>query len=534
MNYRVIGSFLVALALVFSACDKQLQDEEAGVKAAKSQTVYLKGSGNSFNGDGWKNTFKVTENVGQYPNVWHLVYTGNNFKPDVTAMQLTFTNGEVFEWTPDMGPSVNGGGNNPGWVIYAPYDWAIAYVDKGNKNESGSWLITNDTKNINFNISGFTAGKADDVLPCELTFFAPGTWDFVISDVLKAGRTLDWPKIVAAYAAIGIDITKTGIQNPAGFLVYPGESIPEEDIDAYNTHVGSSAYTGYWCGVTLLPGKIVDCNTFADASGLNAARELADEFMSGDYCAAAKEWVGKKHFELYAINPCEAFANGYTLEEITKWVSDININANIEYAKGLCVEPIIVNLGFVGYYLYDGKVLNTSFYWQTLKEGDNIDWDAVDAAYADWVAKGGLEPDRTLWKTSGYATFTFEDYAQIGFDDFNIGQLENYYKSYYVSPGYKLPAEDEKVVVVGVSVDCDELKIVTQSGDNKRDVTIPIVNEMSDGTKVPLYTFFRADFNFQNDDIQRHNFTADEVTYELIIKVSNNGINCANISVNKK
>ena len=114
--------------------------------------------------------------------------------------------------------------------------------------------------------------------------------------------------------------------------------------------------------------------------------------------------------------------------------------AQFSVENGKCPSDIdpFVNLGFIGYYVYEGKVMSTSFYWQELKEGDMIDWDAVDAAYDAWVAKGGLQPDRTLWQTSGYATFTFEDKAPIGFDDFNIGQIESYYKAYYVSPGYVL------------------------------------------------------------------------------------------------
>ena len=107
-------------------------------------------------------------------------------------------------------------------------------------------------------------------------------------------------------------------------------------------------------------------------------------------------------------------------------------------------EPVVVNLGFIGYYLYDGKVMSTSIHWQLLEnEGDMIDWDAVDAAYADWMANGGLAPKRELWHTSGYASFTFDDCADIGYDDFNIGQLENYYKAYFVDSGYII---DEVVI----------------------------------------------------------------------------------------
>ena len=114
------------------------------------------------------------------------------------------------------------------------------------------------------------------------------------------------------------------------------------------------------------------------------------------------------------------------------------------------IEPeIVINLGFIGYYLSDGEVLNTSFYWQELNEGDMIDWDAVDAAYDAWVAQGGLAPARVLWQTSGYASFTFDDYDKIGYDDFGVGQLEGYYETYYVDPGYILPVAPPVVINKG-------------------------------------------------------------------------------------
>jgi len=99
------------------------------------------------------------------------------------------------------------------------------------------------------------------------------------------------------------------------------------------------------------------------------------------------------------------------------------------------VEPV-VRLGFIGYYLNDGDVLSTSIHWQYLEEGDCIDWDAVDAAYADWVAQGGLVPERAVWQTSGGSSFTFGDKAKICFEDFTLEQIEGYYLNWYVDPGY--------------------------------------------------------------------------------------------------
>lgn len=111
-------------------------------------------------------------------------------------------------------------------------------------------------------------------------------------------------------------------------------------------------------------------------------------------------------------------------------------------------KPIEVALGFIGHYLHDGRVLTTSFYWQTLNAGDMIDWDAVEAAYAAWVAIGGLAPDTANgWRTSGFGSFAFADGAEIGHGDFSEAQLEGYYRAYFVATGYVLP--------VVVTFDCD-------------------------------------------------------------------------------
>jgi hypothetical protein len=124
-----------------------------------------------------------------------------------------------------------------------------------------------------------------------------------------------------------------------------------------------------------------------------------------------------------------------------------------------CVDPIIVDLGFVGHYLHNGNVLTTSFYWQRLNEGDMIDWDAVEAAYAAWVAQGGLAPDTSNgWKSSGFAPLFFDDGAEVGHGDFSFAQLEGYYRSYFVATGYVLPYVCECECVIecayGVCVPC--------------------------------------------------------------------------------
>ena len=152
-----------------------------------------------------------------------------------------------------------------------------------------------------------------------------------------------------------------------------------------------------------------------------------------------------------ALQEGQKAVNGAYIFFIPKAQNNKNINMVFvsEWAqKPVDTKKVHVNLGFIGYYLYDGIVMSTSIHWQNLEDGECIDWDAVDAAYADWIAQGGLAPDRTLWQTSGYASFTFEDYANKCHGDFNIGQLENYYKSYYVDPGYVAPSAPTSVCIV--------------------------------------------------------------------------------------
>jgi len=163
------------------------------VAAQAQQTIYLKGTGTDFNKSGWQNVFEMTDDCGQYPRVWHLVYTGDKIN-EITYMQISFNNGDyVFEWEPRMGFSRNAGGNNPGWIIVAPYGWAIDYVNSGNNNRSDSFLVTNESGNINFNISGYNAGKPDDPpIPSFGTITVEGTFS---QDTITETTTEYWTKI---------------------------------------------------------------------------------------------------------------------------------------------------------------------------------------------------------------------------------------------------------------------------------------------------------------------------------------------------
>ncbi|MCL2173170.1 MAG: hypothetical protein LBH62_07760 [Nitrososphaerota archaeon] len=129
---------------------------------AQGKTIYLKGSGGSFNLEGWNNVHYLGESnslPSEYQTVWHLVIAPPKASVSVTYMQLVFTNGETFTLNdPIASFSTNPAGNNPGWVIVAPGGWELDYVNSGNNNKSGCYLITNGDVN-NFNIGGYTQGK---------------------------------------------------------------------------------------------------------------------------------------------------------------------------------------------------------------------------------------------------------------------------------------------------------------------------------------------------------------------------------------
>jgi len=124
-------------------------------------------------------------------------------------------------------------------------------------------------------------------------------------------------------------------------------------------------------------------------------------------------------------------------ELLTEWCEEV---------VGIVIEPIVVRLGFIGHYVHSGRVMTTSFYWQELNEGDLINWDAVEAAYAGWVAQGGLAPDTSNgWRSSGFAPIFFATGDAIGHGDFADEQLEGFYQSFFVTTGFVLPMTEEEV-----------------------------------------------------------------------------------------
>jgi len=114
-----------------------------------------------------------------------------------------------------------------------------------------------------------------------------------------------------------------------------------------------------------------------------------------------------------------------------------------------------VNIGLIGWYPHSGTVMQTSFHWINLKPGQCIDWEEVDAAFDAWMAKGGLKPARPTWVTSGFHSFAFNEEDGLCFEDITLGQLEAYYRAYYIDPGYVV-CEGKKCDVCGKGCECGE------------------------------------------------------------------------------
>jgi hypothetical protein len=159
-------------------------------------------------------------------------------------------------------------------------------------------------------------------------------------------------------------------------------------------------YAAFYCedGEVRIKTKsdVVDYDCF-DWGAVEA--EYSDVWSDIEYFKVTKGILTKEYMPSAMI---AAFS------DVNFWSA--NFTDNIYFVPVLR-EPVVVNLGFIGWYIHESRPeapMQTSFYWQTLNEGDTIDWDAVDAAYAEWVAGGGLAPDwETGIRTSGPASFLF-------------------------------------------------------------------------------------------------------------------------------
>jgi hypothetical protein len=159
---RKLISLALALSMILALAAPTLA-------APATSDIYLKGESKGNFNEVWSNIIYLGDMDNGYEEyqVWHIVYTGElcvkKSNPpvltgEVTAMQLDFTIGDgtkyVWNWVDAGRPvSINGGGNNYGWVIVAPLGWKLTSGNSVHK----SFLTTTNTKNVNFNISNYNS-----------------------------------------------------------------------------------------------------------------------------------------------------------------------------------------------------------------------------------------------------------------------------------------------------------------------------------------------------------------------------------------
>ena len=143
---------LLSLALVAMIMISALA---APALSAASDTIFLKGDQKGNFNETWNDIFYLggAEDL-ENPQKWHIVYSED--VGSVSYMQLDFGDNGLFVWNKGDGFSTNGGDNNPGWVVYAPTDWELVYANKGNNNESDSFVVASNGGQ--FNISGYSRG----------------------------------------------------------------------------------------------------------------------------------------------------------------------------------------------------------------------------------------------------------------------------------------------------------------------------------------------------------------------------------------
>jgi len=135
--------------------DPKPDDDDGISNGDGTKTIYLKsgaGGGDDVN-KSWANAFYVGAlNQGEEKALWRLTYTGD--LSSVISMRLEFTNGEIFDWTPDMGFSADENGSGECWVIIGPSDWVLNNAGVGGGKMSACYIIVPDTGKGQFNLNG--------------------------------------------------------------------------------------------------------------------------------------------------------------------------------------------------------------------------------------------------------------------------------------------------------------------------------------------------------------------------------------------
>ncbi|MCL2509677.1 MAG: hypothetical protein FWF07_01175 [Methanomassiliicoccaceae archaeon] len=270
--------------------------------------------------------------------------------------------------------------------------------------------------------------------------------------VLGPGDLLNWDDIEAGYAAwngLAIDGTSWQTSGPASFTFGWNDPIGYSDFTA-------GQYDSYDGGYYVDPGYAINVGFIAyyDHDGTVMSTSIGwQELRSGDnidWAAASNVYDSYVAQGYLAPDGTVCQTSGYAPLTFA-WGDQIGFSdftiGQLEYAynsfyidPGYIAPAPAIEVGFIGYYVNDGKVMSTSIFWQEILPGGSIDWAAVDAEYADYVALGYLAPLKDTCVTSGAASLSFTWGDAIGYSDFTSGQLETYYGAFYVDPGFIAPA----------------------------------------------------------------------------------------------
>ena len=144
MKKLLQGLAVSALALALGLSTASIANATYGT--IPSGATAVKGTGSNFSPAGWSPVFDLAQGQPESQVAyWHFVDSGTNAnkQPSAKSMELWFNGGaNVFDWTPSMGFTTNGGGKNAGWVLRTPHTWTL----------SGGYLLPALNQ---FNLSGY-------------------------------------------------------------------------------------------------------------------------------------------------------------------------------------------------------------------------------------------------------------------------------------------------------------------------------------------------------------------------------------------
>jgi len=304
---------------------------------------------------------------------------------------------------------------------------------------------------------------------------------------------------VAIAAALALSIPASAFAAPAsnGTIVWNGASdkgvavnidnTPSNRTNASGPKITSNAHNADFPGIYL----IWDSKQ-KDSGYLKVDATLFDKYDS--FTLTTKESNTYKDFVIEVKAGQETTTDGCYVFYIQNVANNKNINmVFVSNWVGKPPTPITKGIGFIGYYLHDGNAITTPVYWVYLQQGECIDWKEVDAAYDAWIAQGGLARAGTVYQTSGGDSKYISSDDSACYGDFTGGQLESYYQSFYMDPGYVLPGSGEET--------CDATTQICDSGDDAEDPgeDEPEVTPAPDPTNPPDCDKSQGDDNCQGN-----------------------------------